>query len=168
VQFLVGGDSAGRLAKVDGQIVRLLSRDYYRYRIGAFSELIARHAGPAVSLLELAASFGYNLFTLSRGSRWQRLRGRGISPNGIAAGRQIATQFRLSSISSPLFTCSTCPSHVTLPATFYIRSMDSQTRLFKLLDALDVQGRIRVVSRERIGSAPTLHNDGLLYAWEPR
>jgi hypothetical protein len=50
----------------------------------------------------------------------------------------------------------------------YIQSMDYQTRLFKLLDALDGQGRVRILARERMGFAPTLHNDGLLYAWEPR
>ena len=50
----------------------------------------------------------------------------------------------------------------------YIESMDYQTRLFKLLDALDQEGRIRVLARERMEFAPTLHNDGLLYVWEPR
>ena len=43
-----------------------------------------------------------------------------------------------------------------------------QTRLFKLLDILDAQGRIRVLARERMEFAPTSHNDGLLYVWEPR
>jgi len=37
---------------VDGEIVRTTASDYYRYRIGALSELIARHAGGAKSLLE--------------------------------------------------------------------------------------------------------------------
>jgi hypothetical protein len=45
VQFLARDDSAGRLAKVAGQIVRLLSCDYYRYRIGALSELM--HGTPS-------------------------------------------------------------------------------------------------------------------------
>src|SRR5262245_49499154 len=31
--FLVGHDAPSRLAKVDGQIVRIATRDYYRYRI---------------------------------------------------------------------------------------------------------------------------------------
>ena len=46
--------------------------------------------------------------------------------------------------------------------------MDYQTRLFKLLDTLDKTGRIRILARERMRFAPTLHNDGLLYAWELR
>src|SRR5262249_7364138 len=49
----------------------------------------------------------------------------------------------------------------------YIRSMDYQTRLFELLDELDAKRRIRVIARERMNFAPTLHNDGLLYVWEP-
>lgn len=52
------------------------------------------------------------------------------------------------------------PTAETLP-----RSMDYQ---IKLLDALDAQGRIRILARERMGFASTLHNDGLLYACEPR
>ena len=220
--FLVGDDLARRLAKVDGQIVRLSSRDYYRYRIGALSELIARHAGPAVSLLELGAGFGYNLFTLSLDPRWQRLRGLDISPNGIEAGRQIANQFRLSDrvtfdridLTDPddpgfadlagatIFTyfCLEQIPHLvetvidnilrarparviniepavhmlrlTEPRDFasrlYIESMDYQTRLFKTLDMLDNVGRIRILARERMEFAPTLHNDGLLHVWEPR
>ena len=39
--------------------------------------------------------------------------------------------------------------------------MDCQTRLFKLLDMLDAQGRIRVLARECMEFAPTSHNDGL-------
>jgi hypothetical protein len=46
--------------------------------------------------------------------------------------------------------------------------MDCQTRLFKLLDMVDAQGRIHVLARECMEFAPTSHNDGLLYVWEPR
>jgi hypothetical protein len=222
VHFLVGDNTARRLAKVDGQIVRLSSLDYYRYRIGALSELIARHAGPAVSLVELGAGFGYNLFTLSLDPRWQRLCGLDISPNGIEAGRRISKQFQLSDrvtfdridLTDPndagfvgladatIFTyfCLEQIPHLvesvienilrarparvvniepginmlrlTEPRDFasrlYIESMDYQTRLFKTLDMLDKKGKIRVLARERMEFAPTLHNDGLLYVWEPR
>lgn len=54
-----------------------------------------------------------------------------------------------------------------IASRIYIRSMDYQTRLWTLLDELDHKGRIRVTARERMNFAPTLHNDGLLYAWEP-
>ncbi len=49
----------------------------------------------------------------------------------------------------------------------YIRSVDYQTRLFTVLDALERSGRIRIIARERMEFAPTIHNDGLLYCWEP-
>jgi hypothetical protein len=45
--------------------------------------------------------------------------------------------------------------------------MDYQTRLFGLLDRLEREGRVRIVARERMPFAPTIHNDGLLYCWEP-
>lgn len=54
-----------------------------------------------------------------------------------------------------------------IASRLYIRSMDYQTRLFELLDELDAKGRIHVITRERMNFAPTLHNDGLLYVWEP-
>ena len=220
--FLIGEKDASRLAKVDGEIVRTTTSDYYRYRIGALSELIARHAGGTNSLTELGAGFGYNLFSLSLDPQWNRLRGFDIAPNGIAAGRQIADHFKLGErvsfdridltdagdphfaelAGATVFTyfcieqipyaveavveniLRARPSRVVniepavdmlklsdprdLASRVYIESMDYQTRLFKLLDELDKKGRIRILARERMGFAPTLHNDGLLYAWEPR
>jgi hypothetical protein len=221
-EFLIGQKTEPRLAKVDDRIVRIITSDYYRYRISALSELIARHAGDATSLLELGAGYGANLFSLSLDPHWTRLRGFDIAPNGIEAGRQIASHFKLddrvsfdridlTDTSDPRFSelaggtvftyfcieqvpyaveavidniIRAKPARVVniepgidmldlaRPRDFtshvYIRSMDYQTRLFKLLDALDAQGRIRILARERMAFAPTLHNDGLLYAWEPR
>jgi len=221
-EFLIGQNTEPRLAKVDDRIVRIITRDYYRYRISALSGLIARHAGEATSLLELGAGYGANLFSLSLDPHWTRLRGFDIAPNGIEAGRQIASHFQLddrvsfdridlTDTSDPQFSelaggtvftyfcieqvpyaveavidniIRARPARVVniepgidmlnlaRPRDFtshvYIRSMDYQTRLFKLLDALDAQGRIRILARERMAFAPTLHNDGLLYAWEPR
>jgi hypothetical protein len=220
--FLVGKDDRQFLAKVDGQIVQLSSRDYYRYRIGALADLIARHAGSAGALVELGAGFGNNLFTLSLDPRWQQLRGLDISPNGIEAGRLIAEHFGLSGRVSfgridltdpddpgfPELTGATVVTYFCLeqiphkvesvignilnarparvvniepgvdmltlakPRDFasrvYIKSMDYQTRLFKLLDMLERRNTIRILARTRMEFAPTLHNDGLLYAWEPR
>ena len=221
-EFLIGQSPARRLAKVDNRIVRITARDYYRYRIGALSELIARQAGEATSLLELGSGYGANLFSLSLDPHWSKLRGFDIAPNGIEAGRQIAGHFKLddrvsfdridlTDAGDPHFSelaggtvftyfcieqipyaveavieniIRARPARViniepgvdmlklSRPRDFtsrvYIRSMDYQTRLFKLLDTLDAQGRIRILARERMAFAPTLHNDGLLYAWEPR
>lgn len=49
----------------------------------------------------------------------------------------------------------------------YIRSVDYQTQLFSTLDDYERQGRVRVLARERMPFAPTIHNDGFLYCWEP-
>ncbi|MBR0757031.1 class I SAM-dependent methyltransferase [Bradyrhizobium jicamae] len=220
-QFLIGENETPRLAKVDGEIVRISTRDYYRYRIGALSELIARHAGTADELVELGSGLGQNLFMLSFDQRWKRLRGFDIAPNGIEAGRQIANRFGLGDrisfdqldltngddphfrelAGATVFTyfcieqipyaveavveniMRARPARVihiepavdmlklSQPRDFasrvYIKSMDYQTRLFKLLDSLDNSGRIRILARERMQYAPSLHNDGLLYVWEP-
>ncbi|MGE0626202.1 MAG: class I SAM-dependent methyltransferase [Hyphomicrobiaceae bacterium] len=49
----------------------------------------------------------------------------------------------------------------------YLKSVDYQNRLFTVLDGLEKAGRIRIVARERMRFAPTIRNDGQLYAWEP-
>lgn len=219
--FLIGQDDRERMAKVDGQIVRIKASEYYRYRLGALAKLVSNHAGGATSLLELGAGYGYNLFALSLDPRWSSLRGLDIAPNGIEAGRQIAGHYglqervtfdrvdltdetdpRLSELSGATILTYFCieqipyaleavvdhilsarPARVIniepavdmlkltdprdVASRIYIRSMDYQTRLFALLDQLEAQGRIRVLSRQRMGFAPSLHNDGLLYAWEP-
>lgn len=220
-QFLAGSSEVPLLAKVDNEMVRIPARDYYRYRIGALSDLIVRHAGAAEALLELGSGYGYNLFSLSLDPRWKQLRGLDIAPNGIEAGRQIASHYGLgdrvsfdrldlTDSANPRFAELTgatiftyfCieqipyavekvidniirarPARVVniepavdmlnlasprdLTSRVYIQSMDYQTRLFNYLDELDGSGRIRVHARERMRFAPTLHNDGLLYAWEP-
>ena len=54
-----------------------------------------------------------------------------------------------------------------LISLFYIRSVDFQTQLFSILDEFERQGRVRIIARERMPFAPTIHNDGFLYCWEP-
>jgi hypothetical protein len=49
----------------------------------------------------------------------------------------------------------------------YIRSVDYQTELFSTLDDYERKGRIRILARERMPFAPSIHNDGFLYCWEP-
>lgn len=220
-EFLAGQSDSPRLAKVDGQLVRIATKDYYKYRIRALSELMTRHAGDATSLVELGCGTGYNLFSLSLDPRWTRLRGFDIAPNGIEAGRQIAGHYGLdgrvsfdridlTDANDPQFSqlagatvfthfcieqipyavdavieniLRARPRRVVniepaidmlnlsdprdLASRVYLKSVDYQTRLFALLNELERKGRIRILARERMAYAPTLHNDGLLYAWEP-
>lgn len=220
-EFLAGQSDSPRLAKVDGQLVRIATKDYYKYRIRALSELMTRHAGDATSLVELGCGTGYNLFSLSLDPRWTRLCGFDIAPNGIEAGRQIAGHYGLdgrvsfdridlTNANDPQFSqlagatvfthfcieqipyavdavieniLRARPKRVVniepaidmlnlsdprdLASRVYLKSVDYQTRLFALLNELERKGRIRILARERMAYAPTLHNDGLLYAWEP-
>jgi hypothetical protein len=94
--FLAPPDSSESLRKVDDQILRISSEKYYRYRIGALGELIARHCGDTRRIVELGTGYGYNLFPLSLNHPDWTFKGFDISPNGIAAGREIADHFDLS------------------------------------------------------------------------
>jgi hypothetical protein len=51
-EFLAGQSRSPRLAKVNGQLVRIATKDYYKYRIRALSELMMRHVGDATSQVE--------------------------------------------------------------------------------------------------------------------
>jgi hypothetical protein len=219
--FLAFTDLNERLRKVDNKILRIDGRSYYRYRTGAWGELIAQHCGDAKRIVELGTGYGYNLFSLHVSHPDWTLRGLDISSNGIAAGREIAAHFGLSDrisldridltdAADPNFADITgevvltyfCieqipydvrkvvenilaakPKRVIniepttelldlshprdLVSLLYIRSVDYQTQLFSTLEALERQGRIRIIARERMPFAPSINNDGFLYCWEP-
>lgn len=219
--FLIRPDPTERLRKVDNQILRISAQKYYRYRMRALSQLIERHSGGSKQIVELGAGYGYNLFSLHVDHPDWALKGFDISPNGITAGREIASHFGLSDKISldridltdssdanlaaikdqvvfTYFCIEQIPYDVQkvvenimaakprrviniepttelldltkprdLVSLFYIRSVDYQTRLFSTLNDLERQGRVRVIARERMPFAPTIHNDGFLYCWEP-
>jgi hypothetical protein len=219
--FLAPPNPKQDLRKVDNQICRISAEDYYRLRTGALGALIGRHAGASKRVVELGAGCGHNLLTLHLSHPDWTLKGLDISPNGIAAGREIASHFGLSDrisldridltdAADPNFSSITdevvftyfCieqipydvkkvvdniiaarPKRVIniepttelldltsvrdLVSFLYIRSVDYQTELFSTLDALEREGRIRILARERMPFAPSIHNDGFLYCWEP-
>jgi hypothetical protein len=94
--FLAPPDLNERLRKVDNQILRIDGQKYYRYRIRAWGDLIGRFGGDDKEIVELGTGYGYNLFSLHVGHPDWTLKGLDISPNGIAAGREIANRFDLS------------------------------------------------------------------------
>ena len=49
----------------------------------------------------------------------------------------------------------------------YVRSMDYQARLLTTLRTLAAQGRIELMTQERLPWAPTIHNDMLVALWRP-
>ena len=49
----------------------------------------------------------------------------------------------------------------------YVKSMDYQTRLFNVLANLEKEGKVRIIAKDRLGYAPTIHNDGFIVVWEP-
>jgi tRNA G46 methylase TrmB len=94
--FLAPPESTERLRKVENQILRISAQQYYQYRIAALGKLIARHCGGANSIVELGTGYGYNLFSLHHSHPDWTLKGFDISPNGIAAGHEIAERFGIS------------------------------------------------------------------------
>jgi hypothetical protein len=94
--FLAPPNAKESLKKVDNQILRISFGKYYRYRIGALGDLLARHCGDTARLVELGTGYGYNLFALHLTHPDWTFKGFDISPNGIAAGREIADHFGLS------------------------------------------------------------------------
>jgi hypothetical protein len=219
--FLTLPDPTVRLRKVNNRILRISAQKYYRYRIGALGDLIGRFCGNSKQIVELGSGCGTNLLSLHLSHPDWTFKGFDIAPNGIAAGREIASHFGLSNqisldridltnSSDPNFAQITdevvftyfCieqipydvrkvveniiaarPKRVIniepttelldltaprdLVSLVYIRSVDYQTQLFSTLDELESQGRVRITARERMPFAPTIHNDGFLYCWEP-
>jgi hypothetical protein len=219
--FLTLPDPTVRLRKVNNQILRISAQKYYRYRIGALGDLIGRFCGNSKQIVELGSGCGTNLLSLHLSHPDWTFKGFDIAPNGIAAGREIASHFGLSnqiSLDRIDLTNSSDPNFAEItdevvftyfcieqipydvrkvveniiaarpkrviniePTTelldltaprdlvslVYIRSVDYQTQLFSTLDELERQGRVRIIARERMPFAPTIHNDGFLYCWEP-
>lgn len=93
--FLEGTDATDRLAKLDGEVFKLPTHEYYRRRIALLQDLLQREAGGANELVEVGCGFGYNLFSLSLDPLWRRLEGLDISSNALAAGSAIARHFGL-------------------------------------------------------------------------
>ena len=100
LNFLIPGDSIQRLRNVDGKIVWIDGHSYYRYRVGALGNLIARHAGGVSHIAELGAGYGHNLFSLYLSHPDWTFEGYDIAPNGILAGTAIAQHFGLSDVVS--------------------------------------------------------------------
>lgn len=222
LDYLVGAmPEAPRVAKVQGQFVRIPTKEYYLYRVRALQDVIAEAAGDSAELLELGSGIGTNLFTLALSPRWQRLDGLDLSRNGIDVARTVAERFGLAGrmhfdlldLTNPKdrnyatvagrtvftwFCLEQIPRatdvvietllrfgprrviHVEpgldfldlryppdLANSVYLRSVDYQRQLLQVLEKHEQAGRLRIVTRRRLGFAPTLQHEGLLAVWEP-
>ena len=92
--FLAGNDERAMIAKVDGRVVQIAAKEYYRWRVSALLAALSEHVDDD-HLVELGCGFGYNLFSLALTDRWRSLAGFDISANGLQAGRAIAAHFGL-------------------------------------------------------------------------
>lgn len=86
------------LATVSGRLVRLDTRDYYRYRNRLLLAVLQRWADGERELVELGCGAGFNLFTLWLSGRWEHLLGFDVSENALAAARETARHFGVTGV----------------------------------------------------------------------
>jgi hypothetical protein len=98
VDYVVPPIDSTRLAKIDGQIGRLTTRDYYRFRLKKLQQLVEAHSTGEDELVELGCGWGVNLFSLALAGRWRSLRGFDVSPNGVRATNEAAAHFGVESV----------------------------------------------------------------------
>jgi len=54
-----------------------------------------------------------------------------------------------------------------LANSIYLRSVDYQRQLLQVLENHQGQGQLKILTRRRLGFAPTLQHEGILAVWEP-
>jgi hypothetical protein len=98
VDYVVPQIDTVRLAKIDGQLGWVTTRDYYRFRLKKLQQLIENHSTGGDELVELGCGWGVNLFSLALAGRWRFLRGFDVSPNGVRATNEAAAYFGVDSV----------------------------------------------------------------------
>src|SRR5439155_16735036 len=94
-EYVVPPIDTTRLAKIDGRIVRIKTRDYYEFRLRKLQQLIESHANGEDEMVELGCGWGANLFSLALTDRWRSLRGFDVSSNGVRATNEAAAHFKV-------------------------------------------------------------------------
>ncbi len=97
-EYVVPPIDAMRLAKIDGRIVRIRTRDYYEFRLRKLQDLMEMNASGGDGLVELGCGWGANLFSLALANRWRSLRGYDVSANGVRATNEAAAYFGVQSV----------------------------------------------------------------------
>jgi hypothetical protein len=96
--YVVPPSDTIRLAKINGQLGRITTCDYYRFRLKQLQQLVEAHSGGEDELVELGCGWGVNLFSLALTGRWRSLRGFDVSPNGVRATNEAAAHFGVGSV----------------------------------------------------------------------
>ncbi|MGH2372395.1 MAG: class I SAM-dependent methyltransferase [bacterium] len=86
------------LATVNGRVVRIDTRDYYRYRNRLLLAVLERWAEGEEDLVELGCGAGVNLFALRLSGRWKRLLGFDVSENALTVARETARHFGVTGV----------------------------------------------------------------------
>ncbi|MGQ0550166.1 MAG: class I SAM-dependent methyltransferase [Armatimonadota bacterium] len=89
---------ARRLATMNGRLVRIDSREYYRSRNQILLTVLERWAEGNEDLVELGCGVGFNIFVLRLSGRWKRLLGLDVSDNALAAARETARHFGVTGV----------------------------------------------------------------------
>jgi hypothetical protein len=98
LDYVVPPIDTTRVAKIDGQIGRITTRDYYKFRLKKLQQLVQTYSPAGEELVELGCGWGVNLFSLALAGRWRSLQGFDVSPNGVRATNEAAAHFGIESV----------------------------------------------------------------------
>jgi SAM-dependent methyltransferase len=98
--FVFRPESTPLRAMVDGRLVEISSRDYYRYRTQQLCQLLGEFDMGRERLVEVGCGSGRNLFAAASSGRWKELRGLDLSPTGVQVVREVASHFGLAGVSA--------------------------------------------------------------------
>jgi hypothetical protein len=97
-EFVFGTDESMITALVDGDLKRVSSREYLKYRALKLETILAKHALSSRKLIEIGCGAGRNLFALAHTNRWSQLEGVELSPNGREVIFQVSKYFNIRNI----------------------------------------------------------------------
>jgi len=87
-----------QIAKIDNEIVKIKTSDYYIYRLKKINQIILNYCNGDDEICELGCGFGFNILSLRSSDNYKNLYGFDISKNAIAAAKLSSKHFNLENI----------------------------------------------------------------------
>lgn len=97
-EYVFTADAQPIDAIVEGRLMRLPRRDYYRYRTQKLVTTLERHAADMDTLVEIGSGAGRNLVALAHAGRWKSLLGLELSTTGREVTRRVCERFGIGSV----------------------------------------------------------------------
>ncbi len=97
-EYVFGNEDSEIIALVEGDLLRISSREYLKYRTSKLEKILAKYSESSQKLIEIGCGAGRNLFALAQTNRWLHLEGVELSPNGREVIKQVSIHFNKSNI----------------------------------------------------------------------